>query len=89
MDPAHEERAIAEVQVRLEARFPDLDPTVVEAAVRLAQAEITGPVRDFVPVLVERAARTRLAAIRAEEDDDDAPTSQAGTPAHDPVARAD
>jgi hypothetical protein len=64
MDPAHEERAIAEVQVRLEARFPDLDPTVVEAAVRLAQAEITGPVRDFVPLLVEKAARDRLQQAR-------------------------
>lgn len=89
MDPAHEERAIAEVQVRLEARFPDLDPTVVEAAVRLAQAEITGPVRDFVPVLVERAARTRLAAIRAEEDEDDIPAEGAGAPGSDPLARAD
>lgn len=88
MDPAHEERAIAEVQARLEARFPDLDATVVEAAVRLAQAEITGPVRDFVPVLVERAARTRLAAIRAEEDDDDLPADPA-TGAAEPAARAE
>ncbi len=51
---------MAEVQERLEARFPDVDRTVVEAAVRIAQSEITGPVRDFVPLLVERAARARL-----------------------------
>ena len=48
---------MAEVQERLEERFPDLDPTVVAAAIQTAAAGITGPVRDFVPVLVERAAR--------------------------------
>jgi hypothetical protein len=67
MDPAHEARAMAEVQERLEARFPDLDPTVVEAAVRLAHSEITGPVRDFVPLLVERAARERLTRATRNE----------------------
>ncbi len=51
---------MAEVQQRLEARFPDLDPTVVAAAVQVAAAGITGPVRDYVPLLVERAARERL-----------------------------
>ncbi len=51
---------MAEVQERLEARFPDLDPTVVEAAIQVAAAGITGPVRDYVPLLVERAARERL-----------------------------
>ena len=54
---------MAEVQQRLEARFPDLDPTVVEAAVQVAAAGITGPVRDYVPLLVERAARERLTAM--------------------------
>ena len=68
MDPAHEARAIGEVQERLEARFPELDPTVVEAAVRLALSEITGPVRDFVPLLVERAARERLQRATALGD---------------------
>ena len=56
---------MAEVQERLEARFPDLDPTVVEAAVQVAAAGITGPVRDYVPLLVERAARERLTAMVA------------------------
>jgi hypothetical protein len=65
MDPAHEARAMAEVQERLEERFPDLDPAVVAAAVQTAAAGITGPVRDFVPVLVERAARERLTRVRA------------------------
>ena len=51
---------MAEVQQRLEARFPDLDPTLVEAAIQVAAAGITGPVRDYVPLLVERAARERL-----------------------------
>jgi hypothetical protein len=64
MDPAHEARAMAEVQERLEERFPDLDPTVVAAAVQTAAAGITGPVRDFVPVLVERAARDRLKQVQ-------------------------
>ena len=61
VDAAHEARQMAEVHQRLEARFPDLDPTVVAAAIQVASAAITGPVRDFVPLLVERAARERLA----------------------------
>jgi hypothetical protein len=60
VDPAHEARQMAEVQERLEARFPDLDPSVVAAAVQVAAAGITGPVREYVPLLVERAARERL-----------------------------
>ena len=64
---------MAEVQQRLEARFPDLDPTVVEAAIRVAAAEITGPVRDFVPLLVERAARERLRRAVSDEDAADVP----------------
>ena len=64
---------MAEVQERLEARFPELDPTVVEAAIRVAAAEITGPVRDFVPLLVERAARERLRRAVADEDAADVP----------------
>ena len=51
---------MAEVQERLEARFPQFDPTVVAAAIQVAAAGISGPVRDFVPLLVERAARERL-----------------------------
>ncbi len=58
---------MAEVQERLEARFPDLDPAVVEAAIQAAAAGITGPVRDYVPLLVERAARERLNRIRSGE----------------------
>jgi hypothetical protein len=73
VDPDHEARQMAEVQERLEARFPDLDPTVVEAAIRVCAAEITGPVRDFVPLLVERAARDRLRRSVADEDAADAP----------------
>ena len=57
MDDEHERLAIAAVEERLAARFPDVDAAVVEAAVRLSYAALTGPVRDFVPLLVERAAR--------------------------------
>jgi len=64
---------MAEVQERLESRFPDLDPTVVEAAIRVAASEITGPVRDFVPLLVERAARERLRRTVAGEAAADLP----------------
>lgn len=60
MDRAAERKALAEVQARLEARFPDLHPDVVAAAVSLAHSQLDGPVRDFVPVLVEHAARDRL-----------------------------
>lgn len=60
VDAEHERRALDEVEERLAARFPELDPAIIEAAVRLSYAELTGPVRDFVPLLVERAARDRL-----------------------------
>jgi hypothetical protein len=73
VDPEHEARQMAEVQERLESRFPDLEPTVVEAAIRVAASEITGPVRDFVPLLVERAARERLRRTVAGEDAADLP----------------
>lgn len=59
---------MAEVQERLEARFPDLDPTVVQAAVQAVAAGITGPVRDYVPLLVERGARERLSRTVAGTD---------------------
>ena len=59
---------MAEVQERLEARFPDLDPAVVQDAVEAAAAGITGPVRDYVPLLVERAARERLKRVVAGGD---------------------
>ena len=61
MDRTDELRALADVQARLEKRYPDLDSEVVEAAVRLSHSKLTGRVRDFVPVLVEHEARDRLA----------------------------
>ena len=61
MDRDAERRALAEVQARLEQRFPHLHPDVVAAAVTVAHQSLDGPVRDFVPVLVEHAARDRLA----------------------------
>jgi hypothetical protein len=68
VDGSAELRALAGVQARLEARFPDLDVEVVEAAVRVAHSELTGHVRDFVPVLVEHAARDRLSfALRGAD----------------------
>lgn len=66
VEPDHEGRQMAEVQERLQARFPEVDPTVVEAAIHLVRSEITGPVRDFVPLLVERAARIRLERALAD-----------------------
>ena len=53
------------VQARLQARFPDLDPTVVEAAVRLGEADVTASVGEIDPLLVERAAGERLHTARA------------------------
>jgi hypothetical protein len=72
--PAHEMRALAEVQRRLQERFPELDVAVVEAAVRVAHSELTGHIREFVPVLVEHAARDRLSfALRDDPEGDAAP----------------
>ncbi|MFL6081434.1 MAG: three-helix bundle dimerization domain-containing protein [Ornithinibacter sp.] len=73
---------MAEVQRRLEARFPELDPAVVAAAIRVAAAGITGPVRDYVPLLVERAARERL--DQAVAGGGTAPVEQ-GRPEPDPA----
>lgn len=55
-----EAKAIHDVQDRLRAKFPHLDPDRVEAVVKGAHASMTGPIRDFVPVLVEHAARDQL-----------------------------
>lgn len=55
-----EAKAIHDVQDRLRAKFPHLDPNRVDAAVNGAHASLTGPIRDFVPVLVEHAARDQL-----------------------------
>ncbi|MGO4596025.1 three-helix bundle dimerization domain-containing protein [Terrabacter sp. 2RAF25] len=68
MDRTDELRALADVQARLEERFPDLDSEVVEAAVRVSHSQLTGHVRDFVPVLVEHAARDRLAFAARDGD---------------------
>lgn len=70
MDRTDELRALADVQARLEERFPHLDSEVVEAAVRLSHSQLTGHVRDFVPVLVEHAARDRLAFATHDGDSD-------------------
>jgi hypothetical protein len=64
-----EEVAIADLELRLRRRFPDLDPAVVEAAVRVSHGELTGPIRDFVPLLVERKARDRLSSLQPRVDD--------------------
>jgi hypothetical protein len=80
VDRTDEQKALADVQARLQERFPDLDSEVVEAAVRLSHSQLTGRVRDFVPVLVEHAARDRLAFAAREAD----PLSDAGPGEPDP-----
>jgi len=67
VDRADEMKALADVRLRLQEHFPEMDADVVEAAVRLVHSELTGPVRDFVPVLVEHAARDRLAFARRDD----------------------
>ncbi|WP_323097433.1 three-helix bundle dimerization domain-containing protein [Intrasporangium sp. YIM S08009] len=69
MERDAEHRALAEVQARLEQRFPHLHPDVVAAAVTVAHQSLDGPVRDFVPVLVEHVARDRLAFADPEAPD--------------------
>ncbi len=77
MDRTDELKALADVQARLQERFPDLDSEVVEAAVRLSHSKLTGRVRDFVPVLVEHEARDRLAF--AARDGDTLSETETGT----------
>lgn len=74
--------AIRDVQMRLTARFPDLEVEVVEAAVRVAYTDLQGPIRDYVPVLVEHAARDRLQAIThtTSDEDDHSPVGTHFTP---------
>jgi hypothetical protein len=83
MDRDAERRALAEVQARLEQRFPHLHPDVVAAAVAVAHSNLDGPVRDFVPVLVEHAARDRLAFADPADPADPEATGQAGTDGQD------
>jgi hypothetical protein len=80
MDRDAERRALAEVQARLEQRFPHLHPDVVAAAVAVAHSNLDGPVRDFVPVLVEHAARDRLAFADPEVPDQAGADGQDGSP---------
>ena len=79
MDRDAERRALAEVQARLEQRFPHLHPDVVAAAVTVAHQSLDGPVRDFVPVLVEHAARDRLAFADPEAPAAASATGQDGS----------
>lgn len=75
VDQQREQRALVDVEQRLQRRFPTVDAVVVEAAVRLAHAELTGPVRDYVPLLVERRARERLASVVDEAPGGQVPSS--------------
>ena len=59
---------MAQVQARLQERFPTVDSTVVEAAIRTAHSSLGGPIREFVPVLVEHAAHDRLAQLAPEQE---------------------
>ena len=61
LTPENKARAVAEVQERLKAKFPDLDLTLVETAVQHSHAEFTHlTLRDLIPVLVENRARREL-----------------------------
>ena len=56
--------AIARVQQRLSAQFPDVPAAVVGRVVNEAYERfVDHPTRDFVPVLVAESARDRLRVI--------------------------
>ena len=61
MEQQTEDEALAHVQARLAARFPELEEDAIASAVRSAHTGMVGPIRDYVPVLVERIARDLLA----------------------------
>jgi len=60
-ETSDEDRAIADVIERLQARFPQTAEIEIDSAVRDARRTFErARVRDFVPVLVEREARARI-----------------------------
>jgi hypothetical protein len=60
-----EDRAVAQVIVRLATRYPDVARASIEKTVHDRQHELAdNPVRDYVPVLIEHAAKDRLRRTR-------------------------
>ncbi|MEZ3162236.1 three-helix bundle dimerization domain-containing protein [Microbacterium sp. BWT-B31] len=60
-----EERAVAEIAVRLQERFPDATPQAIAAAIEQARDSLSGAkVKDFVLVLIEKEAKARLKGKR-------------------------
>ncbi|HEY2297068.1 MAG TPA: hypothetical protein VGH43_05030 [Jatrophihabitans sp.] len=56
-----EQRALADVVIRLQNAYPDVPPEEIEATVHGRYAHFEGSrVRDFIAVLVERHARQDL-----------------------------
>jgi hypothetical protein len=60
-----EQRALADLVVRLRDAYPEVPPAEIEATVQGRYAYFEGSrVRDFITVLVERHARQQLSADR-------------------------
>ena len=58
-----EHTALADIERRLAAEFPDASPDDRSAAIKQAYARFdTSPIRDFIPLFVEKRARRQLAS---------------------------
>ena len=56
-----EDRAVEQIIVRLEEKFPNEPPTSIEKTVREQQLALArNPLRDYIPVLIEHAVKERL-----------------------------
>ena len=56
-----EDRAVEQIIVRLEKKFPNEPPTSIEKTVHAQQLALArNPLRDYIPVLIEHAVKDRL-----------------------------
>lgn len=67
-DDVDPERVIADVEKRVQDRFPEAEPALVhEEAVAAVEHYADAPVKDFVDIIAEREARARVAEELADD----------------------
>ncbi len=62
------EQTVAEIENRVQDRFPDAEPALVhEEAVAAVDQYADAPVKDFVDIIAEREARARVDEALSED----------------------